>query len=122
MIREKLVDFIAMDIKGPLSKYKSIMGWPVPPAKIRRSIGLVIDSGLDHEFRTTVVKGLLEVADFDAVGKLVKGARRFALQHFRAIPEMVKTEEFASAETFSDEEFAAARQIMERYVESVVIH
>ncbi|MCL2085509.1 anaerobic ribonucleoside-triphosphate reductase activating protein [Candidatus Saccharibacteria bacterium] len=118
---QNLVDFIAMDVKGPIEKYESIMGWPAG-AKCKRSIDLILASGISHEFRTTVVKGMLEVEDFEEVGQLVQGAERFALQHFRAIPEMVNTEEYKDAKTFTEGEFEQARKIMARYVKKVVVH
>jgi pyruvate formate lyase activating enzyme len=122
LIKSKHVDFIAMDIKGPLKKYVSIMSWPVPPVRIKNSIKLIIDSGLPHEFRTTVVKEHLEVKDFEEIGKLVNGANRFALQHFRPIAEMVDTKNYINASTFNEEEFAKAKKIMERYVKKCIIH
>jgi len=121
LINQKLLDFIAMDVKGPIEKYTSIMGWPAGE-KCKKSMELILKSGIKHEFRTTIVKGYLEVEDFEEVGKLVQGADQFALQHFRAIPEMVKTEDFKDAKTFSEREFERARKIMAKYVKKVIIH
>ena len=122
LIKNQQLDFIAMDIKGPLAKYASIMSWPIPPATIKKSIKLIIDSGLDHEFRTTIVKGLLEVEDFESIGRTVKGAKRYALQHFRPVAEMVDTKNFHKAQTFTDAEFQSAKTIMEKYVAKCIIH
>lgn len=120
MMNEELLDFVAMDIKGPLEKYVAIAARPIDLAAIQETIRLVIDSGIDHEFRTTIVKGQLEVADFERVGQLVQGARRFALQHFR--PGTVLSPQFQQATTFDDDEFALSQEIMERYVKQCVIH
>jgi pyruvate formate lyase activating enzyme len=118
---EGLVDFIAMDVKGPIAKYQKIMGWPAGH-RCARSIELILTSGIDHEFRTTIVEGLLEVEDFEEVGQMVRGAQRFALQHFRAIPEMVDTDNYREAKTFSEVDFEKARKIMAKYVKKVIIH
>lgn len=77
-----LVDYVAMDIKAPLERYAEITGTPVDVEAIRRSVRLIIGSGLDHEFRTTVVEGQLDAEDFRAMGELVAGAQRYYIQKF----------------------------------------
>jgi pyruvate formate lyase activating enzyme len=67
-----------------------------------------------------IVREQLEVADFEKIGELVKGAKRFALQHFRTGTTI--SPKFANYHTFTDEEFRVAKKIMERYVEECVIH
>ncbi|EGW37985.1 anaerobic ribonucleoside-triphosphate reductase activating protein [Desulfosporosinus sp. OT] len=55
LIEDELLDFIAMDIKAPLSKYESIIGTSLLElAAIRQSAGVIKNSGLAHEFRTTL--------------------------------------------------------------------
>lgn len=117
---EKLIDFVAMDIKGPLDKYVQIAARPVDTDAIEESIRL-IKSLPGHEFRTTIVSGQLVPEDFERVGKMVKGAKRFALQHFTAKGNLVSPQ-FARATSFTDDEMAQARQIMERYVTECVVH
>ncbi len=85
----KLVDYIAMDVKAPLEKYNLATGRRIPLKKIRRSIDLIRNSGLDHEFRTTIVPGLHTEEDIDEILKLIQGSRRYALQTFQknTLPE-----------------------------------
>lgn len=71
LISEQLVDFIAMDIKGPLEKYQQIAARPIDTDAIQESIHLI--KTIPHEFRTTIVAGQLEVDDFTSIGKLVDG-------------------------------------------------
>ncbi|MCL2444565.1 anaerobic ribonucleoside-triphosphate reductase activating protein [Candidatus Saccharibacteria bacterium] len=121
LIEKSLVDFFAMDIKGPLDKYAGIMGWDIDVDKIRRSVELIRDSGVRHEFRTTIVASQLDVEDFEEVGKLVDGAERYALQHF--LPgDNLNDPEFAKEKTWSEEDFTRAKEIMDRYVKKCVIH
>lgn len=120
MIQEGLVDFIAMDVKGPLDKYVEIAARPIDLDAITENIKLMIHSGISHEFRTTVVREQLSVDDFEKVGKLVKGAKRFALQHFQ--PGITVSPQFANYHTFTEDEFKQAKKIMERYVDECVIH
>ena len=122
LLDAKLLDFIAMDIKAPLEKYSKIMSWEIDPKIIKKSIKLIKNSGLDYEFRTTVVKSQLSFEDFHAIGKAIRGAKRFALQHFKPNPEMVNTDKFKDETTYSDGEFEQIRQIMLKYVDTCVIH
>lgn len=122
LFAESLVDFVAMDVKGPLAKYEQIMGWAIDPERIKRSIRLIMRSKVGYEFRTTVVKSQLASEDFEEIGKLVKGAKRYALQRFRPNVEMVDTEGFRDAETYDEAEFEGFRQIMEKYVRECVVH
>lgn len=118
LINDKLVDFIAMDIKGPLDKYVAIAARPVDLAAIQESIALI--KTVDHEFRTTIVDSQLTVQDFEAIGQLVHGAKRFALQAFR--PGRTVSPSFAGAKSFDAAAMRAAQKIMQNYVAECVVH
>ena len=120
MIKEGNLDFVAMDIKGPLEKYQEIAAYPVDTAAVAQTISLLKNSGIGHEFRTTVVKSQLTPEDFVAIGQLIAGAPRFALQRFR--PGKTLHPAFRYETTYSDEEFAELKKILERYVDECVIH
>lgn len=83
IFREGLADYVAMDIKNSAEKYAETAGTAVDMDKIRKSIRLIMESGADYEFRTTVVPGLHEEEDFDGVASLIEGAKRYYLQIFR---------------------------------------
>lgn len=119
LIEDSLVDFVAMDIKGPLQKYSQISARPVDCGAITRSIGL-IRLGVSHEFRTTIIRTQLTPDDFESIGKLVIGAERYALQNF--VPATTLSPQLANAESFSDEEMGRARRIMNKYVKECVVH
>ncbi|MEI7671637.1 MAG: anaerobic ribonucleoside-triphosphate reductase activating protein, partial [Deltaproteobacteria bacterium] len=63
LIRGQLVDYLALDVKGPLRKYGQIVNARVETAMIRRSIELITASEIQHEFRTTVVRSQLDKDD-----------------------------------------------------------
>lgn len=71
LIENKLVDFVAMDLKAPLEKYALITGVDTNEAVIKQSISLIQHSGLPHEFRTTYDKEVLSDEDISATGALV---------------------------------------------------
>lgn len=120
LLDAKMVDFVAMDIKGPLAKYQQIAARPVSEIAIRESIDL-IKSRVAHEFRTTIVRTQLTPTDFYAIGELVEGAQRYALQHYVPRGALVSPQ-FATAKSFTGGEMEKAREIIGRYVKECVIH
>ena len=83
IMAEKLVDFIAMDIKAPPALYGATVNAAVNTRDILRSIEMVLLSGLSHEFRTTWVPSLLTGDDILAIARLLKGCDRYVLQSCR---------------------------------------
>jgi len=83
LISEKLIDFIAMDIKAPLTTYNLVCGTKINTEKIRSSVWIIKNSDIQHEFRTTLVPGLHTINEVKHMVPLVQGAQRYALQAFR---------------------------------------
>jgi pyruvate formate lyase activating enzyme len=81
-IEDGIVDYLAMDVKAPLERYKEITHSGVDPANIKESIELIKSSGLDYEFRTTVVKSQLGKRDILEIAWLIRGSKRYVLQKF----------------------------------------
>jgi pyruvate formate lyase activating enzyme len=108
LIEKKLVDYIAMDIKGPLKKYRHIASVTVDTSDIERSIELLMTCGIEHEFRTTVVKSQLSSRDLLAVAKLINTARLYVLQPF--VPRNTLDDAFLSETTYLPHEFSAIRE------------
>ncbi len=83
VLEQGLADYAAMDIKNSPEKYARTAGLDVVDMDaVRESIVLLRESGIDYEFRTTVVRELHEAEDFEAIGKLIAGAKRYFLQSF----------------------------------------
>lgn len=80
---EKLIDYVAMDIKNCLESYNKTCGAVVDLEKIKLSIDLIRNSKIPYEFRTTVVPGIHTMKDFDLMGKWLDGIKNFALQEYR---------------------------------------
>ncbi len=120
LINDRLVDYVAMDIKGPLSKYSQIAARPIDLDSIKKSISLILDASIEHEFRTTILKRQINLDDIKEIGRLISGADRFALQKF--VPGRTLVPSLAYAETFSDEEMTQAKGILEQFVTRVVVH
>ncbi len=114
-IDRKLVDYIAMDIKAPLAKYSATVACPVDVAAIKQSIGIIMSSPVEYEFRTTVVKALLSPQDLEEIGREIKGARRYFLQRF--VPTKLLNPQFRKKVTYEDAEFENIRLSLLNYVE-----
>ena len=83
LITNHLIDYIAMDLKSPLNeKYHEAAGVKVDLNKIKESIKVIMDSGIDYEFRTTVVPTLHDETDILEMAKSIAGAKKFVLQQF----------------------------------------
>ena len=77
------VDFVAMDLKNTLDRYAETVGVPgFDTSKIVESIRIIKESGVEYEFRTTVVSPLHRPEDFGKLAKLVEGSPRYFLQNF----------------------------------------
>lgn len=77
-----LVDYIAMDFKAPLHKYKDICRTDVELGNIVKSIDLIINSGINYEFRTTLAPGL-NADDIVEIAEQIRGAKLYVLQRCR---------------------------------------
>jgi len=82
IIENRLVDHIAMDIKAPLHIYKRLAGKVSSCEGVPESIALISKSGIDHEFRTTVVEALLTPVDMREIRKLIPIRSTYRLQKF----------------------------------------
>jgi len=86
LMDKKLVDYIAMDIKAPLTteKYSKATGINVEKMleNVKESIRLLLESSMDYEFRTTVVPTIHDLEDIKQICRSLKGCRKYVLQKF----------------------------------------
>lgn len=120
LINEGIIDFVAMDIKASMERYQEVVARPIDTADIQETIRIIKSSGIDHEFRTTLVKSQVSPEDLNEIGKLVAGSPRYALQRFR--PGRTLNPQFARAVTYSDDELEQLKQAMQQYVAECVVH
>lgn len=108
LIEEGLLDYIAMDIKHVFSKYSSAIGPSrVDLSQVKESVNIIINSGLDHEFRTTVIKGMHTENDIALMADQVQGAKNYILQQY------VKTEGEIMPNTFKSYTIEELESIIE---------
>ena len=83
LLEDGLVDYVAMDIKNSLNKYDLTAGAKVNHDKILHSIDILKNSGVDYEFRTTLIKEFHNKEDMYEMGKLLEGHPNLYLQKFQ---------------------------------------
>jgi len=99
LIDEKLVDFVAMDIKADWDNYNKATGVKSNLENIKKSVKIIKESGLEYQFRSTIVRGIHD-------SKMVKNMKRefpgLVLQKFKAQncldPKFLRTREWDEQE------------------------
>ena len=81
LVDNKLIDYIAMDIKNTIDKYPDTIGNDYQFEQ-KQVINYIMNCGLDYEFRTTLVYGYHTESDIIKIGQMIKGAKRYYLQKF----------------------------------------
>lgn len=82
LFSENLLNFVAMDIKNCLENYNATTNSRVDIERIKLSVDLIKNSGVDYEFRTTAVPGLHSDEDFVKIGEWLEGSKKYVLQAF----------------------------------------
>jgi len=101
LIDEKLIDYVAMDIKLPREKYQKILGRKIKIEDIEKSVKILKEGKVDYEFRTTVVPTILTKEDILKIAKWISGAKRYYLQNFR--PEKTIDPKFEKIKPYPQE-------------------
>ena len=118
LIRDGLVDYVAMDIKTSIENYGRVSGIPdVDTSKIERSIDLLLSGTVPYEFRTTVVRELHTASDFYSIGRRIEGARAYFLQSFKDSGDLIE-DGFSS---YSGAEISALLDIVKVYIPNAQI-
>lgn len=102
LLDEKLVDYVAMDVKTSLAEYSKLVGGGAKAENIAESINLLKTSGIPYEFRTTLIKEIHTEQVLKDMEKLLQGSARYYLQVFR--PGHTLNPVFAAYHPFSSEE------------------
>ena len=92
LIKNKMIDYVAMDIKNSLEKYAITSGLDnLDISKIKYTANMLMTGRLDFEFRTTLVSPYHTPEDFESIGKWLSGNEKFYLQAFVDSGDLVGT-------------------------------
>ena len=118
IVDRRLVDYIAMEIKEIFNKYFKVINKKINTDKILESIDIIKKSKINHEFRTTLIKGVHSKEDLDKMVSLVDGDPYY-LQNFRMEDTVIdkKMEGFTEEELKDIKEyFKGKSNVTVRYV------
>ncbi len=99
------IDFIAMDIKAPLMKYPNITNTICDTSKIKKSVEIILNSGIEYEFRTTIVKDELCNGDIVEISRMIKNAKNYFVQNFNKT-KVIDAALLASSNQMSNEDYS----------------
>ncbi|NOZ80829.1 MAG: anaerobic ribonucleoside-triphosphate reductase activating protein [DPANN group archaeon] len=120
LIDEGLLDYIAMDIKAGPDHYSLVSGVHVPLDRIRESITLLMTSGVDYEFRTTIIPDVHDRKEMESIRELIKGCRHYALQQYKGVPTTIDPK-YNNMEPLSMDVLKEYKTLMEEAIPSVEI-
>lgn len=118
LLKENILDYIAVDIKGPWGKYTLITGEKIDPGALKETVALLKGCSLEQEFRTTVVPGLLEEEDLLCIAKEIAGCQKYVLQQYRPHAGVIDPA-LCSVQPFPRETIRQVARSCREYVQSV---
>ncbi len=118
LFRDKLVDYVAMDIKSSPAQYFAAAGTKFNLDLIPKSIKLIMDNAPDYEFRTTCVKSLINEKIVKDIGKMINNAKLYILQPCTRSTDVLNPEFIKKQDGFfSKKELSYLKDIVENYVD-----
>lgn len=84
LVEQGLLDYVAMDIKNSPERYAKAAGLDIFNVDhIKESVEILKNSGVEHEFRTTVVREFHDKESFEKIGKWLQGEAKYFIQNFK---------------------------------------
>ena len=117
LVEGKLVDYVAMDIKAPVSEYNKVCGVQADTESVQQSVAYLKQGEIPYEFRTTVVKELHTKQDILEIGKWILGAENYYLQSYRETDENI-CKGFSAMEK---EELFELEEKLKKYIKNVKV-
>ena len=112
LLDDKLLDYVAMDIKHSKSKYNEVACMEnFSLASIEESVEILKGSNIEYEFRTTVTRQLHSIDDFKKIGKWISGSKAYFLQPYKESDQVISK----IFSTYTSEEFDEILDILRNY-------
>jgi pyruvate formate lyase activating enzyme len=126
LVEEGLVDYVAVDVKAPLTveKYSRAIGVDSKNflGKVKETVGMLLNFGMEYEFRTTVVPTLHDAKDIEEISRDIKGCKRYILQKFDVnIKKKTLDPAFSGLKPFTDEEMETLLTVARKNVPNAMI-
>jgi pyruvate formate lyase activating enzyme len=120
LLNEKMIDYVAMDIKTAIDDYDTVTQVRTNTKAIRESISTIIGSNIDYEFRTTVIPFYHKEEQFYKISNELKGAKRYVLQQFRNSLSLLN-KSFAEKEVYPDARLEEFRKLLMPFFAEVIV-
>ena len=114
LIDEKLIDYVAMDIKYPFWRYKEMTWVDEPVDEYIKSKDILLSWVVDYELRTTIAKWYFDEEIISEIWKDIMWAKRWYLQNFE---EKNILNAWFDGKAFESYELEELRKAWERFVE-----
>ncbi len=122
LLADRLINYIAMDIKTLPENYPAYLAPSLDPKNISASIQLILESGLPHEFRTTCVNPFVDEQIIGKLARLLQGADLFAFQNATINSDVLNPDFFHDKEwKISETRLNAFASIAAPFVKSTLI-
>ena len=119
-IELELVDSVAMDIKTTLDeKYDKACGRKMYLVVIERTIKLLKECGIDYEFRTTLVPGIVSPDEIIKIVRKIAPVKRYAIQQF--VPKNARLASYRSKKPYKKEEVEKILPAIKNHVKEVIL-
>lgn len=121
LLKKDVLDYIAMDIKAPLTqeKYEKITGVKTDIEKIKQSVEIIKKSGLRYEFRTTILPAFHSREDIIEIAKALAPANFYYIQQFRLGKTLNPA--FEKEKSYSKKELEEIQQSISQYFVRCII-
>lgn len=121
LTESKMVDYVAMDIKTVFDsqRYKKAAAAELNIDDIAESRDILLASGMDYEFRTTVVPGVVDFSDIAEIARAITGAKKYCLQQF--VPRDSIDKSFLELKPYTADELEKMAAIASEYIPNVFI-
>ncbi len=85
LLADDLVAYVAMDVKTVPARYDRLTRSKGAWERISQSIDALLESGCDHEFRTTLYPRAVTLGELDLIAERISEGQRYVLQQFRPL-------------------------------------
>jgi pyruvate formate lyase activating enzyme len=122
LVHCRLVDYICMDLKGDFENYSRFNGAEVDMEKIKESVKLISESGLEFEFRTTVVPTLHDLPNLLKLARQLQSIinnPQWFLQQFQALNCF--DPKFKKLKSYSKEELETFQKELQKIIPNIYL-
>lgn len=98
LLDNKLIDYVAMDIKNSFDHYHLITGVKVNEL-IKESIALLLKSNIDYEFRTTIIKEYHDIDELRKILSYIGPKSKYYLQNYQYNDAVINKDLHSFSET-----------------------